>query len=617
MKKIFLFSTIITLVLVVSFAINHSIVNSQTQSGQNSPNVSDPCIKKYMDTYQMSQDKAKEECYPEQDDSSQTGSGTNSQDDCIKKYMSQTGNTYEDAKAKCTPVVPVYVPPVVSPKETTPLEACIQKYLNSGYSYETAKKNCSQEVPTQSQEPELRSSADDCVEKYVSVLNISYADAKAKCTNISQPTATAVQGIEKMSDCAALEKQLSQLTQNINLAQGQATDAVMAEIQKIKEKIISACQKVTAVTTTDPCVEARKKIFEYQEQLKKGLSQEEQTKVNNAIEALKNRLQNCGLQQATPTVKNPCDEIVSLKSTYEAMVKKEVQIKELIDKGELDKSALDDLYRQMEFLKKKLEQMQLACQQGNKPEESPCARLAKLELLYSQSQGADLAKEIIALKERCRAQDLSSEKVETLAGAQEAYKNKLMAVVEGTFGQDQVDNLKLTEEQKDKLVNEVVQKANELDLRGITIVDKVNIGKGKVSLDDIQAPLVKVLLDLKGQGISIDPSKSEITEIDDDVTWVVKIDDDVSWLTKEGKLVGTNSGKTINVLPSEIEGKIGAKPVSIEIQDKGTPRYLAKVEATGKLFGFIPISAPKTFQVDAENGQTRQSSSWWSFLVRY
>ena len=661
MKKFLLVSAIITLAIIVSFAVSPASVkaesldecikkyqamnlsyddaklkcsNTQTQTNvqvaptsQNQPspvtapqtttnqNVSDPCIKKYMDAYQMSYDEAKLKCYPPTQ-VNPTAPGTTSGDDCIKKYMSETGNTYEDAKEKCTPITPVYVPSVAPKEGVTPLDSCIQKYLNSGSSYEEAKKNCSQEVPTQNQEPQLKSSIDGCVEKYVSVFNISYAEAKAKCTNVPQASATAVQVIEKSSDCAGLENQLAQLSEKLKTAQGQETESIMAEIKKIKEKISSSCQ-TAATVAADPCTDARRQIFNYEEQLKKGVSAEEQVKIKNAIEALKTRLQNCGIQQATPTVKNPCDEIPSLKNTYEAMVKKEVQIKDLIEKGQLDKSALDDLYRQMEFLKKKLEQMQFACQQGNKPEESPCSRLAKLELLYSQSQSSDLAKEIIALKERCLAQDLSSEKVDTLADVEEAYKSKLMAVVQGTFGQEQTDNLKQTEDQKGKLVGEMAKNSSELDMRGISIIDKVNISKGKVSLDNIQAPSVPVKINMNGKEMTIDPSKSEITEIDDDITWIVKIDDDITWLTKDGKLVGTNSGKPINILPSEIEDKIGAKPISIEIQDKNGPSYIAKVDANGKLFGFIPISAPKNFQVDAGTGTSQQSNSWWSFLVKY
>ncbi len=592
----------------------------------------DSCIQKYVDVYKLSYEQAKEKCYgqpvnqtaPVEPKIIQPTPIPPDASDCIKDYMSRTGNTYEDAKEKCAPIVPVYSPPGPI-KEMTPFESCAQKYLNSGYTPEEAKKICAQQQPTTTAEPQI-SPVESCIKKYMDVFNVSYEDAKTKCVgivNVAQPTATAVQLIKENWNCAELEKRLAELTQKIQTSQGQVSAELMAEISKIKQGLLSCrTNAVQSTTANDPCVQIRKNTFDLETRLKQGVSNEEAAKIKGLVEANKQKLANCagaqGQAQATPGIKNPCDEVPSLKSALESMLKKEVQLKDLIAQGQVDKTALDDLYRQIEFLKKRLEQMQFACQQGNKPvEESSCSRLAKLELLYSQNQDQSFTKEIIVLKERCRLQDLASEKPETLGDVQEAYKSKLKAVIEGTFGNEQAENLKQTENQKDKLIGEIARKSGELDLRGINIVDKVKIGKGEVALDNIQANPASVKINVNGKEITINPSKAELTEVDDDVSWVVKVDDDVTWLAKDGKLVGENSGKPINIMPSEIKDKVGAEPKSVEFKDEDAPKYEVKIGAKAKLFGFIPVTASRNFEVDAQTGTTRETASWWRFLVRY
>ena len=86
---------------------------------------------------------------------------------------------------------------------------------------------------------------------------------------------------------------------------------------------------------------------------------------------------------------------------------------------------------------------------------------------------------------------------------------------------------------------------------------------------------------------------------------------------QDGKLISANSGKQINVLPSEIKEKINLEPGSIVLADDGTPQYTVKVEVKAKLFRFIPITTSRNFAVDAQTGQSQESTPWWSFLVKY
>jgi len=660
-KKIFLVSAIITLAIIVSFAVNapnakaetleecikkyqamglsydnaklkcsniQAPVNTQiTPSSQTQPlpasvpqplaptnqGVSDPCIQKYMDAYKLSYDEAKTKCYTPQNQVSPTPPIQTSTDDCIKDYMSQTGNTYEDAKAKCAPPTPYVQPIAPSAAPQNSVDACVQKYLNSGSSSEEAKKNCSQQQPTATTASETSQQitpVESCIKKYMEVFKISYDDAKAKCVNIPQPTATAIQVIEKRSNCADLENQLAQLTQKIQSAQGQEADKIMAEIKKIKQEFTS-CQ---APVSSDPCVQARKNIYNSEQQLQKGVSATETNKIKTTIEENNKQVANCGQVQATPTIKNPCDEIPGLKTTYEAMLKKEVQMKDLISQGQMDKTSIDDLERQMEFMKKSLEQMQFACQQGNKTvEESPCGRLTKLQMLYSQNQDQNLVKEITALKEKCLTQNLSSEKTDSLVDVEQTYKTKIKAVIENTFGQDQVNNLKQTEDQKNKLVSEVINKAKELDATNISIIKKISIGGNKIFLDGIQGNPVPVKIDVNGKEININQSNGNVVINEKGI----KAEGNVKVEYQDGKLTGTNSGKPINVMPSEIKDKVGAQPSDIKIQDNEKPEYVVKVDAKVKLLGFIPISASKNYLVDAETGTSQETKPWWSFLVTY
>lgn len=588
MRKFLLLAAVLSFVTIVFLVAEPVRVKAE---------VVDPCIQKYVDVYNLSYEQAKEKCVEPK--LIQPTSVPPEASDCIKNYMSQTGNTYEDAKLKCANVTP-YIQQV-NPTQTqqSSIESCVQKYINSGYSPEDAKLKCAN----------------------VNVVNV------VTQPSIVQPTATEVKIIKENWNCAELERRLVELTQKIQTSQGQTSDELMAEVSKIKQGLVS-CQSNTVQSTAvnDPCVQIRKNTFDLETRLKQGVSGDEAAKIKGLIETNRQKLANCagvksqvqGQAQATPGVKNPCDEIPNLKSALESMLKKEVQLKDLIAQGQMDKTALDGLYRQIEFIKKHLKQMQFACQQGNKPiEESPCNRLAKFELLYSQNQDQGLTKEIIVLKERCRLQDLASEKAETLGDVEEAYKSKLKAVVEGTFGNDQVDNLKQTENQKDKLIGEIARNSSELDLRGINIVDRVRISNGRIMLDNVRTNSASMKIDINNKEISINPSKAELTEVDDDISWVVKVDDDITWLTKDGKLIGENSGKPINVMPSEIKDKIGANPKSIELKDNEAPQYVVKVDAKAKLFGFIPMTASRNFEVDAQTGASQEIKPWWKFFVKY
>lgn len=607
-----------------------SVQNMGTIQSQTSPvpttnqGIIDPsCISKYISDFNLTYDQAKQKCYgllptTQTTPVPQPKPMPPISDDCIKNYINQTGGTYEDAKIKCAPITP-YIQPI-NPIQVnqTQFEACVQKYLNSGYSAEEAKKVCIQQfpVPTSGVAPQVRQIGQQvapieiCIKKYMEVFGISAEDAKIKCASpVIAPTAAVKVEIKEQTGCSVLAKRLAELTQKLQSVQGDDAIKITQEIQKIKQELLK-CQPPTI---TDKCLEIRKNIYNLELQLKDAKTEQEIQKIKNTIENQRKNLENCA-KQNTPGVKNPCDEIPNIKTALENMIKKQTQIKELVDKGELDKTALEDAQRHIEFIKKQMEQMQFACQQGNKAtEESPCAKLARLGMIYNQNQDSSLVKEITGLKELCRAQGLSQEKVGNLAGVEEAYKAKLNAVVEGTFGQDQVDQLKKAEEDKNNLVSGIVAGAKELDMRGITVVGKINIKSGEMVMNKFKINSVPLKIEVNGKEVNINPSNNgfKIEEGGASVDSNAEID------YQNGTLVGTNSGKSINVLPSELKDKITGNIISSEFQDQTSPTYNVKVEAKGKLLGFIPISAAKNFVVDAQTGATQESAPWWKFFVKY
>lgn len=590
--------------------------NTSVPGADATQNVVDPCILKYVNDFKLTYEQAKLKCYP-----ARIQETPNQQiapkpavpvsDDCVKNYINQTGATADDARIKCASIMPSVqqASQAQIQIQQNAIEACVQKYVNSGYSPEAAEKECSNQIL-----PENRqiTPAESCVKKYIDVFNISYDEAKTKCVNVIQPTAVSVKAFAERRDCADLEKQLAEAVKKLNSVSNEPIDGIMAEVRKIKQELLQ-CQPPAIA---DKCAEIRKNIYNFEQQLKDVKSEQETQKIKNSIENQRKNLENCA-KQNTPGIKNPCDETPHIKTALEEMVKKEAQIRSLIEKGEIEKTALEDIRRQIEFMKKRMEQMQFACQQGNKPlEESPCAKLAKQELIYGQNQDSSLTKEIAGLKEICRTQGFSLEKVEGLAGVEEAYKAKLKAVVEGTFGQEQVDQLKKAGEEKNNLINGIVAGAKDLDMRGITIVGRIKINPRELTLDGFKINPIPLKIEIKSREININPSESGSGMVIQDEGSKAEITGEIEY--KDGELIGSNSGKPIEVFPSEIKDKIGGvQPSEIKIEDKEFPQYAVKVDAKAKLLGFIPISTSRNYVVNAQTGASQESSPWWKFLVKY
>lgn len=177
--------------------------------------------------------------------------------------------------------------------------------------------------------------------------------------------------------------------------------------------------------------------------------------------------------------------------------------------------------------------MSFACQQG-KPleEESPCARLSRLELIYRQINdgiaGANddimaaelknklalIAKEIETQKQRCRGEKLDSETVDSLYDLENAYRAKQKAIVEDASDKDMQGELAKVEAEKKKLLEEFAERTSELDARRNTIIRKLQIKDGNIILDDLKTKAKKVKVDINEKDIEIE-SQDDGTAITD------------------------------------------------------------------------------------------------------
>ncbi|MDO9098036.1 MAG: hypothetical protein Q7U60_07930 [Candidatus Methanoperedens sp.] len=525
---------------------------------------------------------------------------------CIDKYQTEKGLSYDEAKKLCT-VSQNQTPVVTSVQRTTtqtPVQTprtavedeCIKKYMDVyGLTYENAKAKC-YPVPTPTpyaspaQDPVI-----ECIAKYQKEKGLSYDEAKRLCTGLGitkeETSAVLPQAYQIINRCGELEKKLYYLIEKLNSAQGQEAASLTKDIEILKTEL-KRCE-VKEEPVAKPIVIPPK---------------------------------------VDTTSKNPCEEAEVLKQTLEHIKKKIDYVEELVAKGEMDKSELGRYYKEYEYLKQRLEKMNFACQQGKPVEESPCARLSKLELIYREIndklQGtqdeksrlelseklASVAREIAALKQKCKAEKLGTEKDASLYDIEKAYRAKQKITVEETSGKNLQAELAKIEEEKNKLLLEFAQKMQVLDARQTTILKKLEIKGGNIYLDDIKSKATRIKVDVKERNIEIEPTASGMAIIDGDI----QAQGDIPLEYAGGMLKSAKSGKEIKVMPSELKNKTfkDTNLTDLELIDDGKPEYLAKSEKKGKFLGFIPTTVRREYRISAESGiVTETSAPWWSALV--
>lgn len=541
-----------------------------------------------------------------------------------------------------------FMPTLVS-AETDPVLICIEKYqTEKGLSYEEAKRLCTEsqnqtpvvtsvqrtttQTPVQTPMPAVEG---DCIKKYMDVYGLTYEDAKAKCYPVSMPTPYASPAQDTVIECIAKyqkEKGLSyDEAKRLCTYSGITHEPAQAVLPQAYQ-IINRCGE-----------ELEKKLYYLIEKLNSAHGQEAES-LKSDIEIVKTELKVCEVKEepvakpiAIPskveiTRKNPCEEAEVLKQTLEHIKKKIDYVEELVAKGEMDKSELGRYYEEYEYLKQRLEKMNFACQQGKPIEESPCARLAEFETVYKEIKNkmeattddksrielkgklSRILEEITVLRQKCKAETLQGEQVESLYDVEKAYRAKQKIIVEGTSEKDWQAELAKIEEEKNKLLLEFAQRMQALDARQTTILKKLEIKGGDIYLDDIKSKATRVKVEVKERNIEIEPTAGGMAIIDGDT----QAQGDIPLEYAGGMLKSSKSGKEIKVMPSELKNKTfkDTNLTDIELIDEGMPQYLAKSEKKGKFLGFIPTTVRREYRISAESGDvTDTSAPWWSALV--
>lgn len=583
------------------------------------------------------------------------------------------GNNAKTAKVACEAVQ-------VSQPTVDPVLECIKKNMDvHGLTYDEAKKRCAAPVETPT--------VGGCIEKYMDVFGISYEEAKKRCEE--SQTAVAVPAV--ITRCAELEKKLSMLIDKLNVAQGQDIESLKKEIEIVKNELGACEAKVAQV------------------------------------------------KEVTPGIKNPCDEVKILEESLGQLKNKISYVETLVVTGEMQKSDLEPYYKEYSYLEQRLGKMSFACQQGKPVEESPCSRLSKLEIIYKEINDklnaaqdqkskkelngklASVVKEITDLKQKCGAESLESEQVASLYDLEKAYRAKQKIVVDTASDKDLLTALQKIEEEKKTLLEDYLNRLQELDVRQTTIIKKIQISGGELILDDLKTKANKVRVEVNDKDIEIETTQSG-AEINDGEA---KVTGDIPLEYADGALKSGKSDKEIKILPSQllkgIEGKdyvkidddvvylpvtiifkptelapqpdppgvtlpertmvekLGAghfrftassgmiveikdynrktgdissveiidpqppgKPVSgmkgslkgapepekvdaplppsiikeLKLIDEGKPEYLAEVEKTGRILGFIPTTISMEYRISAETGEFAGTKApWWSVIA--
>lgn len=516
------------------------------------------------------------------------------EDDCIRKKMDAYGLNYNDAKSKCYPVssaTPVY-------DEQMGCIEKLQKY--EGLSYDEAKRQCD---GVETVYPPVQSDEDHCIKKYMDVYGLNYDEAKQKCYTVypdhprDSPVEIKTEAIVMIDRCGQLEDKLYALTEALGRARDLEIGSLKKDIEIIKDELRECEVKVHTV----------EKIQEVKE-----------------IRPVKE-----------PGINSPCDEVRFLKETYEHLERKISYIKEMIEKGEMEKSQLDDYYMELHYLEERIEKMEYACREGIKVDESPCARLSKLEMIYKEINDklqntvnedskeeleeklGSIAEDIHALKEKCRGQDLGAENVESIYDVERAYRAKQKLIVEHASEDGLISELQEIENEKRKLLEEFYQQMQELDLRRTSIIKKFEVKGGKMYLDDMKTNSNKLKVEVKDKDIEIKVKDEGISIIDGEM----EVEGDIPLEYRDGMLISSNSGEEIKIMPSDLKAKKAfaqKRFMEIRMEDKGKPRYIAKSEERGRFIGIIPMTIRKEYEVSAENGDIMDTRGpWWDGLVSY
>ncbi|RLG60228.1 MAG: hypothetical protein DRN95_00185 [Candidatus Hydrothermarchaeota archaeon] len=411
----------------------------------------------------------------------------------------------------------------------------------------------------------------------------------------------------------------------------QGVDAEICE-ERYKNLVEFECDKKEkvekAVIELTICQSLRNRLISLSEELMKAETDEEKYKIRSEISKIKEEYEKCIIKpEETENVKvDICDELESLKESYNNLLEKGKRIRELILEGKTDKSSLEEIEKEILFLKERIKKAETACKEKKEYQESPCLMLSTMmkiekelnEKISSSPEEAEKLKErleevrrkIVQLREECAKQRLSDEKVSSLIEAEEVYKSKVQGIIEESSSEDIEEKLSQIKEEKHELIENVVKNLSEINLTTTEIIEKVKISGKEIYLDDIKIENKPVRIRVEDRELYVKLGEEVIIE---DNGIVAK--GNVNLIYENNTLIAMNSKKPIKILPSEVSENIkGAR--EIRLVDEDIPKYKVSAERTGKILGLIPVSFEAEYEISAESGELLgKTKPWWTALV--
>ena len=427
--------------------------------------------------------------------------------------------------------------------------------------------------------------------------------------------------------CDEFKEKLIVLGEKLNSVPEDEMEDVKKEIEAIK-KDYENCITVKE----DECSKLGEKIKKTEEIMNSGviLSDEQEKELNKKLEELKKEAENC-IQKVSETEKikiEPCSELEDVDEGIKEIEEKINRIKSMADLDDETKEVLKDYENKIKNLLEYKEELKQACEENAEVEETPCARLSKVKSIYEEIKNKYAGKEmgeeiknklemleseISDLEAKCRNSDLAKENIDDFSSLKDAYKAKLEEIVKNNDVDTLEKELKKLEEEKKKIIENFLQKMNEIDLARAEIIKKIKIAKNGVFIDDMKTEASgKVFkLSVGGESLSIIPKGDGITI----KTGIAEAEGDIELEYEGDVLISTLSKKPLKVLPSEIAKKFKPKSKIIIIDD-GTPKYAVPVTKKGNILGLIPVTYDALYEVSAESGDIiTENKPWWTFIV--
>ena len=193
------------------------------------------------------------------------------------------------------------------------------------------------------------------------------------------------------------------------------------------------------------------------------------------------------------------------------------------------------------------------------------------------------------------------------------YKAKIFKITSVEDIDEQIESLTTLSGEIDKLIERLIKSRKEIEVNELgNVVTEIKLTRGEIKADNItiKTTAKKMLMDVGGRSISIEPTENDVLIRDGGLE--VKATE--LSIKKNVLRVGAAEVKMAASLVAE---KLQISPKSVELrEEKEKAVYKMKVDEPRKLFGFIPMTIQKTMTADADNGDLlKEQRPWYAFLT--